>query len=360
MVVKIGTNTLRGADGRPDPAFLQGIADQVAALQRQGYQLVLVSSGAIGAGQATLGLTGRLQDVKLRQACAAIGQPQLMNGWQRAFDAHEVRVAQLLLTHQTFTRRASFLNLRNTTDELLERGVVPIANENDTVSIEEIDASFGDNDRLSAMIASKIDADLLVLLTDVDGMYTKPPGRAGSTRIPVIERVEAKHYEMAAYRPGSAGGRGGMRNKLDAAAFACRRGIQVVLARGRDEDVLGRIVKGQSVGTRFLPQGREASKDAWLRMAHPAGVVHIDEGAAAALRNGKHLLPAGVTRVEGDFHARDVVEIRCGGKAVARALTGLSRRDLEAVMGVKSADAATRLGRRGPFNVTRKDNLVLV
>lgn len=359
VVVKIGTNTVSDASGVPDPRFLADMAGQVAALRREGHEVLVVSSGAIGAGRAMLGFKEKVRDVKLRQACAAVGQARLMQAWEQAFAPQGLAVAQLLLTYHSFASRRSFLNLRRATEALLDLGVVPIINENDTVSIDEIDASFGDNDRLSALVAAKAQADLLVLLSDVAGLYTRPPGEPGAALVPVVERITPEVLRMAGARTSSLG-RGGMRSKLEAIAQATRAGVPVVLTRGREPDVLRRILAGEALGTRFLPQARPQAKKAWLRHARPQGRVHVDAGAARALRAGKHLLPAGVTAVEGAFAAGAVVDIVHQGEAVARALAGLGAEELAQVRGLRSAEAARALGRAGPFNVTRKGNVAVL
>jgi glutamate 5-kinase len=359
-VVKIGTNTLCGDLGVPDPAFMADMAAQILALRAEGREVLVVSSGAIGAGRAILGFKEKPRDIKVRQACAAVGQARLMRAWEDAFAPHGVAVAQLLLTYHTFASRRSFLNLRNAVEALLDLGVVPVVNENDTVSIDEIDASFGDNDRLSALVAAKSQAGLLVILSDVAGLYTKPPGEAGAELLPVVEALTPDVRRMAGAKAGSSSGRGGMASKLEAVSTATRAGIPVVIARGRDPAVLTRLLAGESLGTRFLAPGRESGKEAWLRMAKPAGRIAVDAGAAEALRAGRHLLPAGVASVDGAFPVGSVVEIVHGGKAVAKALTALSSVELAEAKGRRSEDVRKLLRREGPFNVTRKNNLVLL
>lgn len=359
VVVKLGTNTVCGEAGVPDEKFLATVAEEVMELRAQGREFLIVSSGAIGAGRAALGFREKVRDVKLRQACAAVGQARLMRAWEEAFAPHGVQVAQLLLTYHTFTSRRSFLNLRHATEALLKLGVVPIVNENDTVSIDEIDASFGDNDRLSALVATKARADLLVILSDVAGLYTRPPGAPGAELVPVVPSITPDVLRMAGGKA-SSGGRGGMGSKLEAARIATRAGIPVVIARGREPRVLGRILAGEPLGTRFLPQAQGRGKGEWLKMARAAGRVHVDAGAAAALSEGKHLLPAGITGVEGSFAAGSVVEIVHQGRPVAKALSTLSSRDIEQVKGLHSEEVRRALGREGPFNVTRKKNVVLL
>lgn len=360
IVVKIGTNTLAAVDGTPDASFLANIASQVAKLRADRAQVLVVSSGAIGAGRSLLGFTSRPQDVRLRQACAAVGQSRLMRRWEEAFAPHAIHVAQLLLTSNDFSHRPAYLSLRNTTEALLERGVVPIINANDVVATDEIDQSFGDNDRLSALVATKVGAGLLVILSDVAGLYTRPPGTLGAELVSVVPEVDEDVLSMAAARPGSNAGRGGMRSKLQAAQLASRGGITVVIAPGREPDVLLRIRAGEAVGTRFLAREPESRKKHWLRIARPAGRIHVDAGAAQALRGGKHLLPAGVKDVEGTFGPRSVVEIVSEKKPFARALSYYSSEDLAALRGLSSAEVRKIRPGASTVNVTRKKNLVLI
>lgn len=359
IVVKVGTNTLAGDDGRPDDAYLEDLAGQMVEARRGGRDVILVSSGAIGSGLGIAGVDNHVEEIRLRQAVAAVGQPHLMRAWDDAFREHGVRVAQLLLTHGDFTNRQAYLNLRNTTEKLLDMGVVPVVNENDTTSVDEIDESFGDNDRLSAYMAAKAEADLLVLLTDVDGLLTRPPSEPGAERVPVVEEVTDEVRDMAGTGSGSSPGRGGMRSKVEAAGIAAAAGVPVVVARGRDEAVLERILEGEDLGTWFPPSEGEPGKESWLRIAHPEGRVHVDGGAAEALRDGRHLLPAGVTGVEGVFAEGAVVEIVHDGDVVAKARSTYRSRDLDRVTGLHSAEVRETLGREGQANVTRKGNLVV-
>lgn len=360
VVVKVGTNVLTDEDGRLHVATVEGLADQMVELLDTGHEVILVSSGAIGSGKALLDVTDRVETIRLRQALAAVGQPHLMRAWERALHRHGVHVAQLLLTRDDFTHREAYLNLRNTVEKLLDLGVVPVVNENDTVSVEEIDTSFGDNDRLSAYVATKVDADLLVLLTDVDGLHTKPPTEPGAERVATVEEVTPEVRAMAG-GTGSTLGRGGMASKVDAARIATVDGVSVHIAHGRTPRVLPRILQGADVGTRFHPQGSGTrGKATWLRLARPRGRVHVDEGAADALRRGNHLLPAGVTRVEGAFQEQDVVEIVHGEEVVAKARSQYTSRELDAVKGARSGTVQEVLGRDGSTNVTRKGDLLVL
>jgi glutamate 5-kinase len=360
IVVKIGTNTLSGPNGGPDPGFLDQTAGELTRLMQDSTQVILVSSGAIGAGRRILGLKEPSQDIRMRQACAAVGQPHLMALWHTAFEKHGNNVAQVLVTAHTFERRRSYLNLKNTIETLLSLGIVPVVNENDTVSIEEIDASFGDNDRLSALVAAKTQAHALLLLSDVDALYTRPPGIPGAQRVPEVKEITPEIEAMAAMRPGSGQGRGGMRSKLTAARIAMDAGIEMHIVHGRTPGIIQQVLDGQDVGTRFAPREREEGRKHWLRHTRPHGRIHIDDGAREALVSGRHLLPAGVTRVEGAFEVESLVEIVHDGHIIAKALSGYSSEDLTRVKGRKSDDVHAELGTTGSANITRKGAIVLL
>jgi glutamate 5-kinase len=359
IVVKIGTNTICGDLGRPDPWYMAAIADEMTDLIDAGHQVILVTSGAIGTGRHMLDMKEKPRDVRLRQAAAAVGQPRLMHDWASAFGRRSRHVAQVLLTYHTFARRESYLHMREAMLKLLELGIVPVVNENDTVSISEIDAGFGDNDRLSALVATKLEADLLVILSDVAGLYDKPPTEPGAKLVRTVDKVDDKVRAMAGAKT-SSGGRGGMASKLDSAALAMENGCEVIIAPGREPRVLSRVVAGEPLGTRFVPHARAAGARRWLLLAKPEGEVHVDAGAARALAAGKHLLPAGVVGVKGTFSVESVVAIVSDGKAVARAVSELSSEDLARVKGLKSADAQRVLGIEGGVNVTTKGKLLLL
>ncbi|MFA5860504.1 MAG: glutamate 5-kinase, partial [Candidatus Thermoplasmatota archaeon] len=227
IVVKVGTNTLCGSLDHPDPWYMAALADDIVTLRSQGHHVILVTSGAIGAGRSILGLVEKPRDVRARQVCAAVGQPRLMEGWAAAFARLNVHVGQVLLTYHTFAARASYLNMREAMLKLLEMRIVPVVNENDTTSISEIDAGFGDNDRLSALVASKLEADLLVILSDVAGLHTKAPGEPGAKLIEQVDEIDDEIMAMAHAKPGAMG-RGGMRSKLEAAKLAMENGTPVV------------------------------------------------------------------------------------------------------------------------------------
>ena len=359
VIVKVGTNTLNGPLDRPDPWYMAALADEICDLADAGHDVILVTSGAIGTGRQILGIVEKPRDVRVRQACAAVGQPRLMESWASAFGRRNRHVGQVLLTYHTFASRESYLHMREAMRKLLEMGIVPIVNENDAVSIAEIDAGFGDNDKLSALVASKMEADLLVILSDVAGLYTKPPGTPGAQLVPLVEDVDDSIRAMAGAKT-SSGGRGGMGSKLDAAALAMENGCAVVITSGREPHVLRRVVSGETLGTRFAPRSREKGARRWLLLARAEGEVHVDAGAARAIADGKHLLPAGVVDVRGTFDVESVVSIVSGGKPVARAVSELSSADLARVKGLHTPEARALLGVEGAVNVTAKGKLLLL
>jgi glutamate 5-kinase len=339
VVIKIGTNTL-AKDRGIDTAYFRGVAAQVKELLAAGRQVVIVTSGAIGMGAGQLRLTGRVKEMKMRQACAAIGQPLLMQEYREAFLAGGVQVAQVLLTAEVLSNRQTYLNLRNAIETLLHLGVVPILNENDSVSTAEIGTAFGDNDRLSALVASKIDADLLIMLTDIDALYDKNPNEHRDARpIPVVFEITEEIVRHAGGR-GSLHGTGGMKTKIEAARIAANAGCRIVLANGREKDVIARIMAGEPLGTIFLPRRKLSNRARWILNSRPAGTIEIDEGALKALRNHKSLLPKGVTGVQGTFDAGEVVMLNTAAKAVA----SLSSAQLKTLAGKHSTEIKKLLG----------------
>ena len=308
LVVKLGTGVLTDSRKQPDPAQLEQLVAQVAALQQAGKEIALVTSGAVGAGMGMLGYAKRPSALAELQACAAVGQSRLMATYAELFARHGLHVAQVLLTHDDLEHHERHLNARNTLVTLLDCGVVPIINENDAVSFTEI--KFGDNDTLSALVAALLPADLLVILTTVDGVIENF-GKANPQTIPVIERIDSG-LEKIARGTESDTAVGGMASKVQAARIAVRSGIPLVIASGRKKSVLARILSGESEGTLFVPhptklQGRKR----WIAFFHhPQGALFVDDGAKLALREkGKSLLPPGVARCEGEFAAGEVVRI---------------------------------------------------
>jgi glutamate 5-kinase len=346
VVIKIGTNTL-AKDGGVDTAYFSGVAEQVKALTEAGRQVVVVTSGAIGMGAGQLGLAEKPKDMKMRQACAAIGQPLLMQEYRKAFGQQGVQVAQVLLTAEVLTNRKTYLNLRNAIETLLGLGVVPVLNENDSVSTAEIGTAFGDNDKLSALVASKIDADLLIMLTDIDALYDKNPKEHADARpIPVVFEITEEIVRHAG-GSGSRHSTGGMKTKIEAVRIAANAGCRIVLANGREKNVISRIMAGEPLGTIFMPRRKLSNRARWILNSRPAGVIRIDEGAMKALRNHKSLLPSGITGVEGTFDSGEVVMLNETAKAVAsigsvqlKALAGKHSTEIKKLLGPGHRDVA--------------------
>ncbi len=321
LVVKLGTGVLTDSRKLIDPAQLEQLVAQVAALKKTGKEVVLVTSGAVGAGMGALGYESRPANLAEKQACAAVGQSRLMAAYDKLFSAHGILVAQVLLTHEDLEHHERHLNARNTLVTLLDRGVVPIINENDAVSFTEI--KFGDNDKLSALVASLLPADLLVILTTVDGVIENF-GKENSKLLPVIEQIDAAIEDMAGGTT-SATAVGGMKSKIDAAKIVIRSGIPLVIASGKKKNALAEILSGKAEGTLFVAQPtRLQGRKRWIAFFHhPKGTLFVDDGAKRALReSGKSLLPPGVARCEGDFAADDVVRIcDLDGMEFARGIT---------------------------------------
>ncbi|HEX7478974.1 MAG TPA: glutamate 5-kinase [Polyangiales bacterium] len=354
IVVKIGSRAIVQGD-KPGEGRFQSIADQVAALHALGRTVIMVSSGAVAMGVRKLGLSGRPKLMPELQAAAAIGQPHLIQAYEQAFSKHGLHVAQVLLTHAEVADRKRYLNARAAMDAMIELGAVPIINENDTVSTEEL--QFGDNDQLAAMVAPLAGADLLVLLTDVEGLLDP-----NKQRIPLVQDFDAvekliwpKENELSV---------GGMASKLGAARRACQVGLPVVIGPARDPDVLRKIALGEDVGTLFLPVGAAlASRKYWIAYTlKMRGSLVVDDGAVQALCVQKRsLLPAGVVEVRGEFHAGDAVSVLArDGRELARGLCRYDARDVQRLQGVRSEGIAQVLGFHHGDEIIHRDDLVVL
>jgi glutamate 5-kinase len=356
-VVKLGTQLLSDGEGRLDTAFVGRIASQVAELQKRGVKVTIVSSGAIGAGLRELNLPKRPTDLAKLQAVAAVGQRRLMDVWAAAFAGHGSKVGQILLTRDDIDRRTRFLNLRNTIHAVHELGAVPIINENDTVSTDElVKISFGDNDILAALVAHALRADLLVLLTVVDGILD-----AEGKPVRLVESVQAARELVRVEK--SALGKGGMNSKVEAARMVTDSGEVMVVANGRSEHILSSILDGHEVGTLFVPAGRKmSSRNRWIGSARPAGTIVVDDGCARAVAGqNRSLLPAGILKVEGDFGPGDVVAIHAtDGRVLARGLTNYSAADVDKIRGKKTSEVRSLLHEAAYDEVVHRDNLVVV
>ncbi len=355
IVVKIGTNLLAGENQQFHSGIAESIAAQFRSLRQEGREVILVSSGAIGLGASKIGVQGRVENIAMRQACAAIGQPLLMAKYNEFFSSQGINTAQVLLTRELLNKRESFLNIQATIEHLLRLGIVPICNENDSVSIAEIGPVFGDNDNLSAHIASKLDADLLVLLTDIDAMYTADPRRDSSAQpLPLVEAITPEILASAT-GSGSSFGTGGMKTKLEAIQTASRAGTQVIIADGRIPDVLLKLVDDKEIGTLFLAGPRRKSRERWILNTSPAGRIIIDAGAEQALQKGKSLLPSGILSVEKSFSSGDVIKINDSFQAISR----LDSNQVEKIIGLHSSEIAHILANTSNV-VAHADDIVAI
>jgi len=361
LVVKVGTYTLSDERGRLDREQVRNLVDQVAEVRSRGTRVILVSSGAIAAGVELMGLPERPRDIPTLQAASSVGQGLLVRTYADLFARHGILVGQVLFTQYDFAHRRQYLNARNTFRKLLDHGVLPLVNENDTVAVEEI--RFGDNDRLAALVAVLTGADLLVMLSDIEGFYTGDPRRDRGAR--VIHEVEEITPDLAraAGRAGGEHSSGGMRAKLEAARIANAAGIGVVVAPGRERGVLRRVLEGERLGTYFHPSPRRLrSQKHWIAYgATPRGTIVVDDGAREALLSGgKSLLPAGVVECRGRFSAGDAVEVvDAEGRPIARGICGMSSGEVNRVKGLHTREAAGRLGGECE-EVIHRDYLVIL
>lgn len=361
VIVKIGTNVLTTDADRLDIPRIECIADQIHRIQQTGRRVVLVSSGAVGAGIGILGLNRRPESLPELQAAAAIGQPSLMRTWDDALARSGRRTAQLLLTGNDFRNRQRYLNVRNTLRTLFDFDVLPIVNENDTVSIREI--AVGDNDQLAAMLATLLPDPLLVILSGIAGLYDGPPSQSDSRVIPVVEHPDESLLKLVASEQSSRG-RGGMGSKLRAILAATGMGESVILASGRSDTVLDDIRCGRSIGTLFM--ARAETVPAWKRWiafgAPPAGTLIVDEGAVSAVReSGRSLLAVGIRDVQGDFEAGSLVGLKApDGVEFARGLVNYSADEIRRIRGRRSDQIASALGHVPFGEVIHRDNLAVV
>lgn len=363
IVVKIGSNLVASLDSETGLNLerINSLALDIAEAIKTGYQVVVVSSGAVAAGRKKLGLNKKVLDIMYKQAAAAIGQTGLINAYEKSFQKHGHRVAQILLTGDVLAERLRYINARNTILTLLHLGVVPIINENDSVAVDEI--KFGDNDNLAAIVSGLIDAHMLVILSDVDGLYTKNPMEDINSRlITHVPKVDNKIKTIAGDRSSDVG-TGGMYSKVLAAQRATRYGIPVVIMSGRKQGLLCRLLKGESVGTFFEPvKKRLPSRKRWIAHGIKAkGIVVIDEGAVrAVIKQGKSLLSTGILDVQGYFKIGDSIScISLEGETVARGLTNYSSEDLAKIKGERSSNIESILGYKYSDEVIHRDNLVL-
>lgn len=362
VVIKIGSRVLTDSEGALDMVVIDRICKDIAALRQQDLEIVLVSSGAIAAGRSALGLKDKPKSIPQKQAAAAVGQTRLMRAYEEALSPHNLRAAQLLLTSEDLGSRQRFLNARATLDALLGFGIIPIINENDTVVVDEI--KFGDNDNLSALVTNVVEAHLLLILTDIEGLYSEDPCTVPDAKLIPLVRSITRDIERAAGGPGSGLGTGGMATKVAAARKAGRNGVATIIVSGKRERIIQAALRGDEVGTLFMP-----SRDGLNRRKHwiaftlkPAGRIFVDDGARdVLLKKCKSLLPSGVSRVEGRFERGSSVRV-CGsdGKEFARGLSDYSSTEIARLAGRKSSEIEAILGYHYGDVVVHRDNLVIM
>lgn len=360
ILVKVGSAVLTGEDGLELDIIEQLVAD-IAALRERGFQIVLVSSGAIASGKHRMGIEGKLKSIPQKQAAAAVGQGRLMRVYSNAFGKHGLFVGQVLLTMSDITDRKRFLNIRNTLFTLMDWGVITIINENDTVAVDEI--KFGDNDHLAAMVANVIEAHLVINLTSTEGLYDQNPSATKKAKlIPIVTELTPE-IEAVATEEATPVGRGGMKSKVQAAKKVTASGIPYIIAPGRRTGILQEILDGKETGTLFLPSTEHLnSRKYWIAFTlRSRGRIFIDEGAKEAIvRDGKSLLPTGVTQVEGDFVLGDPVScVDVLGNTIAKGLVNYSADEIRKIMGLKTAKIEQVLGYKDYDEIVHRDNLAV-
>ena len=365
IVVKAGTNVLTGGSHNLDLVLMASLVEQMSDLHQRGMEVLLVTSGAIVAGGQVLDVGRQREDILSRQALAAVGQSRLMHTYEQLFEKHSITVAQALLSRGNIMDREGYLNVRNTLLALLDWKVIPIINENDVVAVEEIGVDvFGDNDNLSAMVANLVDADLLIMLSDIDGLHTADPHDDPQAKlIPRVERVD-KAIEALAGANHSSRSRGGMQAKLEAIKLAAASGVAVALVNGRERRVVPRLVDGESLGTFFASTGSKVeSRKRWMLSGlSTRGRIVVDAGAAEALRtNHSSLLPAGIKNVDGDFKRGDIIlVVGPGGERVACGIASYGSADVIAIKGLRSDRIHEALGYQYGEEVLHRNNMVLL
>lgn len=362
IVVKVGTRVLTRDDGILNLDRIKSLAEQIHALRESGRQVVLISSGAVGAGMSQLGLTERPTELSKLQAVAAIGQTNLIEIYDSTFQTFGTHAAQVLLTAADLSDRGRYLNVRNTLLTLLEMNAVPIINENDTVAVEELMLTFGDNDRLAALVTNAIRAPLLIILSDVEGLYDGPPDREGSKVISTVRKIDSS-IEALIDDKSNPLSRGGMRSKLEAARMATQAGESMIIASGRTPNVLPRLLAGEPLGTAFIAQGKAVSPlKRWISYpAQSKGTLVLDQGACHAIVDkGRSLLPIGIVDVRGDFEKGDVVTLQdTTGQELGRGLTNYDSVQVGKIKGMPTDQIRDTLGQRSYAAVIHRDNMAI-
>jgi glutamate 5-kinase len=361
LVIKIGSSILASAEQGLNTKRLHAITKDISDIADKGYEAVIVSSGAIAAGLKKLGLKEKPKDIKLKQAAAAIGQSSLMWAYEQGFADFHKKVAQVLLTRDDIANRLRYINAKNTLFALLSYDIIPVINENDPVAVDEI--KFGDNDVLAALVACLVEADMLIILSDVEGLYTKDPKHKDAELIGSVDEITPDIEKIAGGR-GSALSTGGMYSKVLAAKQAINHGIPVVIMSGKKSRLLTNLLNGEKVGTYFKPnKERLSSKKGWIAYGLKSkGAVYLDDGAVKALTTqGKSLLPSGIIKVEGHFDIGDAVScISKDGEKVAKGLTNYSSQDIDLIKGKKTSEIEKVLGYKYSDEVIHRDNLAVV
>ncbi|MDQ5984948.1 MAG: Glutamate 5-kinase [Syntrophus sp. SKADARSKE-3] len=360
ILIKIGSAVLTGESGL-DLNIIEQLVDDMVDLKNRGHHIIIVTSGAIASGKHRMGITSALKTMPQKQAAAAVGQSRLMRVYSNAFGKHGINVAQILLTMSDLTDRKRFLNVRNTLSTLMDWGVVPIINENDTVAVDEI--KFGDNDQLAAMTANITEAHLVISLTNIDGLYDKNPHRSKKAKIiPLVENISVE-IEEAATEDASDVGTGGMKSKVQAAGKVIAFGIPYIIAPGKEKGILREIFAGKEKGTLFLPMETHlSSRKYWIAFTlRTRGKLIVDDGAKQAIIDeGKSLLPSGITHVEGDFCVGDPVICLDGeGNILAKGLASYAAPDVRKIMGLKTSKIEQVLGFKDYDEVIHRDNMAV-
>lgn len=357
IVVKIGSSSIMGRRSAVSRGFMDSVAEQVGMLREEGREVLIVSSGAIAIGLKSMGVRPNPNDIPAKQAAASVGQSILMKEWSESFRNHGMLVGQILITKDDYSLRRQALSLNRTVESLLRYGVVPIFNENDAVSDYEI--RFGDNDTLSAIIASRVDADLLILLSDVDGLYdSNPTSNPGARLIPVVQDIGS----MRGLAGGSVSGvgTGGMATKLDAAEICRDAGCRMIIASSSAEDIVYRASTGEDVGTIFPVNAEISKKRRWIKSAGSTGMITIDDGAGRAVSDHKSLLPIGICGIDGMFPRGAVVDIVCGGEIIAKGISAYDSDDLHRIAGRHSSEIEGLLGRKDHDDAILSENIALL
>lgn len=362
IIVKVGTSTLTHNTGKLNYNRIEKLIRELADLANQGKEIILVTSGAVGAGMDRLGLKEKPKTIPEKQAAAAVGQGILMHTYEKIFGEYGQMVAQILLTKEDSVNRKRYANSRNTLMTLLDMGVIPIINENDVVAVDEL--KIGDNDTLSALVASIVDADLLIILSDVEGVYTANPQTNPDAKLIAEISDISPDIESIAGGPGTMRGTGGMYTKIQAAKIAVNSGVAMIIASGGRDGVVRDILQGESIGTLFISkENRLHVRKKWLAFgARIHGSITVDKGCEQALiKTGSSLLPAGIQAVEGDFEQGNTVKVLNGnGREIARGLANYSSEDVRRISGAKSQEIADRLGSKPYDEVIHRDNMVVL